>query len=515
MTLPSLLRITQGRFKLDSHYKQAAQYLFRNPVSLEVSARGGPSSLWAVTGPEKTRLLAVIAGQYIADPPRARTYPFMASRYDHEKIQFLNFQEQLGLDRVHLSARYESFSFKGKLEMSDDVNCVRNYITGDNNYNSSKSVDPKYVDRLLDYFNLNHLAHKWINSLSNGQMRRARIAKLLVDQPSLLIVDDPFLGLDPEATAMVLDSLGKVSAELGTSIVVGLRIQDDIPEWVTHVAYVTEEGIDKQGPKGDVKLPKPVRHQSQTKKLGPIPNFNETPHIEFNKASVVYKDLPVLVDFTWKVPRGSKWRILGNNGTGKTTILSLITADHPQSWKSVISIDGTLRKTGLGVSFFDVNNKIGISSPELHALVPQHSRSMLDIILNGLVEDVGNSNFMYKGSVDQLGDFGRHIFSLFDDRLQASGHKLFRDLSITEQKLALFLRAIIKNPDILILDEAFSCMDDEALMHRCHDLIKHELSNTTVLAIGHIDWEVPECDYLLKLTGDENRSYHLHQYEDI
>ena len=94
--------------------------------------------------------------------------------------------------------------------------------------------------------------------------------------------------------------------------------------------------------------------------------------------------------------KGSKWRILGDNGTGKTTLLSIITADHPQSWKSVIKVNGILRKTGSGVTFFDINNKIGISSPELHALVPQHNKTMKDIIYNGLVKNVGNSNFISK-----------------------------------------------------------------------------------------------------------------------
>ena len=70
----------------------------------------------------------------------------------------------------------------------------------------------------------------------------------------------------------------------------------------------------------------------------------------------------------------------------KTTLLSIITADHPQSWKSVIKVNGILRKTGSGVTFFDINNKIGISSPELHALVPQHNKTMKDIIYNGLVK---------------------------------------------------------------------------------------------------------------------------------
>ena len=77
--------------------------------------------------------------------------------------------------------------------MLDDVNSVYNYVTGLNNYNTQHtSISQEFVNELLDYFKLQHLKHKWINSLSNGQLRRARIAKSLINKPKLLIIDDPF-----------------------------------------------------------------------------------------------------------------------------------------------------------------------------------------------------------------------------------------------------------------------------------------------------------------------------------
>ena len=97
----------------------------------------------------------------------------------------------------------------------------------------------------------------------------------------------------------------------------------------------------------------------------------------------------------------------------------------------------------------------------------------------------------------------------FQDRLSIYGDVPFGELSVTDQKLALFLRAVIKNPSLLILDEAFSCMDDEDVMVQCHRFIEQELQDCTVLTIGHIDWEVAPHDYVLKLTGDEHRSYQI------
>ncbi|EGW32660.1 uncharacterized protein SPAPADRAFT_61722 [Spathaspora passalidarum NRRL Y-27907] len=429
-----------------------------------------------------------------------------------------------------MSARYETYSYRGEMDWSDDVNSVVNYVTGLNNFNNKdKEVNEEYVDVLLDLFNLKHLRSKWINTLSNGQLRRARIAKSLIEKPSLLIIDDPFLGLDPTNTLSVSEALNNVSKTLDISIVLGLRVQDDIPSWINSLGYVDDTGLKVGGLISEV-ADEYHKHAGQLEnihhehekfhtlkkpQLEPITSkdLQEPIHIEFNNAAVSYKGLVILKDFNWKIPQGSKWRILGNNGTGKTTILSLITGDHPQSWKSVIKVNGQLRKTGCGVGFFDVNNHIGISSPELHALVPQHSQSMLDVIYNGLAKDVGNSNFLYRGKPESIPEESKKYLAQFQDRLEKFGNTKFIDLSMTDQKLALFLRAIVKQPTVLILDEAFSCMEDEEVMMKCHDIIENDLpETTTVLSIGHLDWEVPKCDYMIKLHGDDARTYSLYKY---
>ncbi|ODV77470.1 P-loop containing nucleoside triphosphate hydrolase protein [Suhomyces tanzawaensis NRRL Y-17324] len=466
-------------------------------------------AFWAITGPLKSTFLSVLAGRLFASPKLARTYPFISKTFQYDRVTFLDFKESSGLDKVHLSARYESYSYKGELEMSDDVNSVLNYIIGSNNYNSNtaKGVEAAYVDRLMELFNLKHLSKKWINSLSNGQLRRARIAKSLILKPNLLIIDDPFLGLDPKATILVLESLRRVSQDLGIAMVLGLRVQDPTPAWVTHAGHVTEDGLVMNGFKEDVYIPQEAATVTEPvpAKLEEISNSSLSPsHIQFTNASVAYRGLKVLDKFNWNIPHGSKWRILGDNGTGKTTILSLITADHPQSWRSVISIEGKPRKTGSGANFFDVNNVIGISSPEMHALVPDNNTAK-EIIVNALVRGVGNTNFFYKGEPNETYHELVNKFPI----MNTLENTKFKDLSITHQKLVLFLRAVVKEPQLLILDEAFSCMDDPVLMRQCQELVGS--LPCTVLAIGHIEWELPNFEYVLKLFGDEERNYKIYK----
>lgn len=533
-----LLSIKNAKFKTNSLKK--TPFVFRKPIADfqvtwgENDTSSTSASTWAVTGPSKSTLLKIAAGEFMSFPPLSRSYPNINE--PATQLQLLNFNDKLGLDKVHMSARYESYSFKGVLEMSDDTNSVWNYVTGLNNFNTQhRDVDIPYINHLLTLFNLTHHQKKWINSLSNGQMRRARIAKSLMSKPRLLIIDDPFLGLDPSNTEKVSQALSNVHENLGTSMILGLRPQDDVPKWIQNIVFVDEEGISLIGPLAEVSnklndiINSDVDLNLDKKKLKTnslvkidsesVAEPEELIHIEFNNARVAYKDLIILKDFNWKIPKGSKWRIMGDNGTGKTTILSLITADHPQSWRSVLSINNKLRKTGSGVTFFDVNNQIGISSPELHALVPQHNSTMKDIIYNGLVRDIGNSNFAYRAKLDKLDESTRkradYILGKFSDVLEQHGDSTFIDLSMTNQKLALFLRALVKNPEILILDEAFSCMEDAKVMRRCHDFIAHDpiFRNMTILSIGHIDWELSSYDYMLKLTGDENRSYEVYKVD--
>lgn len=136
-----LLRIKDGFFKNSGKKTlDLKDYVFRKPIEkFEIYRLNNENkpSLWSITGPAKSQFLGVVSGKYIPYPPLSRTYPFMLDSYKYDQIQFLNFKEASGLDKVHLSARYESYSYKGSLEMSDDVNSVRNYITGANNYNSN------------------------------------------------------------------------------------------------------------------------------------------------------------------------------------------------------------------------------------------------------------------------------------------------------------------------------------------------------------------------------------------
>ncbi|KAH3682679.1 hypothetical protein WICPIJ_006342 [Wickerhamomyces pijperi] len=476
--------------------------LFKTPLNFQIL----PNEKWAILGPEKSTLLKAIASKYIAEPPLSRTYPFLhQTQWPSEVIQFLEFKGVL--PTAHLAARYEFF--KDEFDQT-----TRNFVLGHSMNNlHSKPIDYELVERVFEQLQLSGLEDRWALGLSNGQSRRARLAKALIKEPKLLVVDDPFLGLDPEASELVSGVLKDLPPH--PHVVLGLRYQDEIPKWITHLAFVDKTGIINQGTceelssvleqvrdrahhwnNNNTNTASKTQRQSVEKIIQtfkpphPDATGNLTPLLQFKNVSVSYRGAPVITDLSWEVQHGSKWHVQGNNGAGKSTLLSLITADHPQSWNSSIEMYGEPRRTGKH-SFFGINESIGFSSPELHSIFP-NSRTFYETVATGFI--VGSfitptdlTNVEKQRIQTYLESFG-----ITAEQAQTP----FRELSISDQKLALFIRAIIKNPDLLILDEALSVME-QARIEQCKEILKGFPG--AVLAIGHIEQEVPQCDHFIKL----------------
>jgi ABC-type molybdenum transport system ATPase subunit/photorepair protein PhrA len=468
--------------------------IFKNAVSLTIKS----DQKWAIIGPTKTPLLKTLASQFIASPPLSRTYPFLhRSTWPSSVIQFLEFKGVL--PTAHLSARYEFF----KDEFDETT---RRYVVG--NTNNDRVINYGLLDQVFEKLKLQGLENRWVMGLSNGQTRRARLARALLREPKVLIVDDPFLGLDPVASGVVSEVLNALPPD--PFVIVGLRWQDEVPDWITHVAVVDETGIVKQGStrelEHDLKELQQRHHdqfeeQAQKDKESiqvlkglfkpTLESTDSSPHIEFRDINIAYRGQPVLQDLNWKVEHGEKWHIQGNNGTGKSTLLSLITAEHPQSWNSSIVIRGKPRRTGVQ-SFFDINESIGFASPELHSIYPSH-HTVYDALATGYL--VGSWVPPKDLSTDQIDRIETYLkeFDLSEKR-----DRLFGELGISDQKVVLFIRSLIKNPDLVILDEALSVMDDN-MVEKCKELLRHYPG--TVLAIGHMDSEVPDTDRYLRLIG--------------
>lgn len=467
-----------------------------------------PGEKWVIWGPGKGELMNILSKKYLCDPPFSLEFGVGGKYPRVEQVLFKGV-----MPTAHLSARYEYF--KDEFDVTCKKFILDNSVgSNDVSYDVAKTnreVDMDLYEKLIDSLELRDLQDRWAMGLSNGQMRRARMAFSLLKNPDLLLVDDPFLGLDPTATRII----SKFLANYDSPVIIGLRFQDEIPDWCTHVCCIEKDGrILFQGPVDQFGTQvKELKESRVTSKYSGNDNSqlegliskhpfsqspnNQVPHLELKGLDVRYKGQPVLSDLHWKVEPGSRWHVQGNNGTGKSTLLALITAEHPQSWNSKVVEHGNPRRTGRS-NYFDINKNIGMSAPELHAIFLKNCGDRLDVkesISTGFHE-ASNNNFtplwskLNKDQQDTVEDFIKY-FNLPRD-------KLFGELSVSDQKLTLFVRSIIKMPKLLILDEAFSGMELEPML-RCHEFINRWPGTTMV--VSHVPEETPRCHHYLRLVS--------------
>lgn len=470
--------------------------LFKNPLNMEIKS----NERWAVIGPRKTDLLSVLAAQHIPNPSLSRQYPFLnKSVWPSQVIQLVQFRGSIPV--THLSARYEHF--RDEFDIS-----LYKYLG--QSLGVSSGAEHSEILNVMKQLKLDEFSDRWVVGLSNGQMRRARLARALLKKPRLLLIDEPYLGLDPSARENLSNILEVLPSEL--NVILGLRYQDKFPSWITHVAITDTNGILYQGPIENAKdlidkfLTEERRKLQDTLKKHSSRKRSASNDIilDLDKISVAYNGQPVIQNLKWQVKRGERWHLRGDNGTGKSTLLSLITADHPQSWNSKIIINGAPRKTGFH-NYFTINEMIGHTSPEIHNLFPM-DLSTFDVVSTGYIV----------GSVipprEKLSEKQRTNVLMHLKKFDIDPEKTLYDLSLSDQKTVLFLRSIIKNPDILILDEAFSAMDSWRV-EQCKAFLSDW--EGTIISVGHIDDELPLCDKYIRLHAnkDAEQGEVIHEFE--
>lgn len=532
---------------------------------------------WSVLSPSslaRTTFLQVLAGQHICIPPTARSYPYLSgvSESPQHAIKYVGFDAERGSNvggtnvrGAYLSARYES-----RREETDYS--VLDYLTGNTELNALErvlsDVEQQTLEAVTKQLNLQKLLSMPVANLSNGQTRRARIAKALMGRPELLLLDGPFMGLDPNTLASMSRVLNGLAERQQPRLIMSLRPEDGVPEWVNHLVVVNDKlQLLAQGPKetifnsrqsttDDATLSKIVEdakrgHQAtanvQLSRDGfPKSSPTLTPGealVEMDGVHVSYGHgtRVVLGDWTqefngeskpglwWSLHRGQRCGIFGPNGSGKTTMLSLITSDHPQTYSLPIKLFGRSRLPGPGqpgISIFDIQRRMGHSSPEVHAFFPR------GLTVRRALQSAWADAPMSKPQLTE--DAKRRVHAClrwFAAELQpnkdAKGSKdlewaddlRFAELSFSNQRLVLFLRAIVSNPDLVILDEALSGIDeatrDKALLFLSHgekiayvkdgvaqesEVAKHDqvvfsgLSpDQALLVISHAREDVPGC----------------------
>ncbi len=463
---------------------------------------------WAIVGPTgsgKTLLLDTLSGRW----------PILGGTFTHAvgplRTTVENVAKDYGFDRnVAQVARFYQQRFNA--DAAREAPTVRNVLQeqvrppGTVAEQSVVLPDPAYPDEWLrevaNWGQIAHLLDRHLTSLSNGETRRTLLARSLLRRPEVLLLDNPFVGLDVDSRWRLHQILDQM-AQAGTTLVL-VTTAAEIPHCITHVLALTETGVGWQGPKAHWPgLPWPGQSNPSAESL-----TNETlltrwlaaPPAPFAYAvrmrgvSVAYGSNVVIDNLHWSVRRGDKWAVLGPNGSGKSTLLSLITADNPQAYRN--DYDLFDRKRGTGESIWDIKRNLGFVSPELH-LYFGREQSVWNVVTSGLFDTAGLFRKLSPEQADQT------AFALDLLRLQPLRHKRLDQLSTGQQRWVLLARALIKNPVLLILDEPCQGLD-AAHTNRFRDLIDElcQSADRTLLYVSHYADEIPRCvTQVLRLTN--------------
>ena len=255
--------------------------------------------------------------------------------------------------------------------------------------------DEQLRKALYDLFGIEEMLSKHIILLSSGELRKFQLTKTLLSGPRVLIMDNPFIGLDARTRGLLHTLLGKLTEMTNLQVILVLSKTDDIPTFITHVIPVEDRHCGSKITLQEYlahREPDPAHVLSDEKRqrildLPYTDNLFHTEHIvDLNKVSIRYGERVILKELDWTVKCGEKWALSGENGAGKSTLLSLICADNPQSYACDISLFG--RKRGSGESIWEIKKHIGYVSPEMHRAYLKNLPA-IDIVASGLHDSIG------------------------------------------------------------------------------------------------------------------------------
>ncbi len=445
------------------------------PVFENINWTLKPDENWAITGKTgagKTSLIDLIMGKMTVKNGEM-TFPFLQSKALQEKGYF-RLAEYVAVVRFYISLiNYRNFYYQQRYYSTenDEVQTVRDFL---------KTSD----ETIFNLLKINNLLDLNLNKLSNGQTRKMYLAKALLRRPQLLILDNPFLGLDVEAREVLQNIINDLIAK-GYQLIVICNYPHEIPLSIKNVLFIDNFKIseiqDSRFQIPDFKLKTPNTDLSRLLDEGVSfnkihiptpPNSTFEFAIKMENVVVEYEEKIVLNNINWQVNRGEKWALLGENGSGKSTLLSLIFGDHPQAYSNEVVVFD--RKRGNLDSIWDIKSRIGFVSPELHLYFTDNISNFM-LVTEGLVERA---------------DFARSLFDFYG--ISHLKKQDFQHTSTGEQRLILLLKALVQNPELLILDEPFQGMDKDVI-EKTKQLINDFSENRTLIIVTHYKEEIPSC----------------------
>jgi molybdate transport system ATP-binding protein len=324
----------------------------------------------------------------------------------------------------------------------------------------TEEVDPSTAQDLIRKFELEYILDRAFRKLSTGESRKVMLIRALSCNADLLILDEPFDGLDSATHAMLQKHLADVVQH--TPVIMVLNRFDEIPEFISHIAYMEQGELRYQVERDDAQAYADLYqllHLKTTDLQVPaadtdnaIPMLDpQQPLVKLSNICVKYTDMVLIEGQDWTIESNQHWQLSGPNGSGKTALLSLITGDHPQCYTNDIFVFGYQR--GNGESIWQIKQYIGYVSTALQWEY-RVGTSLRNVIISGFYDSIG----LYSKSTERQKQIADEWLALLG--MKKRGDQPFNKLSYGDQRLLLIARAMIKHPPLLILDEPCLGLDD-------------------------------------------------------
>jgi len=441
---------------------------------------------WVVMGPNgsgKSLLGAVLAGE-----AHVRIWRVLWQEELEERVAWVGFAHQCAcVSSSWMQARWHASLDDSEMRVSaflayDAVYAINPFEVRDADTSARKAFARRQA-RIVRALDLHALCDKALDQLSNGEMRRVLLGRALLKGPAILVLDDPFAGLDPAMRIRVTTLLTQL-AHRDMTLVLMVRHQDEIPAFCTHrlmldqCRFVRMQKLNNAPALVQAGFSAQVSDAESSRSDQPIV-------VAMHDVSMRYGRKKVLDHLSWEVRAGERWVITGPNGCGKTTLLSLITGDNPAGYANDVRIFGQSRQEGQ--SLWHIRRRIGHVSPELQAYADA-SISCLDCALSSLYSESGTL-LNPRAEHRQIARAWLDTFGL-----STVARKPLSSLSAGQQRLVFLVRALVSQPDLLILDEVCMNLDESArnLVLRSIERLAQQHPALTILCVAHRKDDIPD-----------------------
>ena len=399
----------------------------------------------------------------------------LRKQFASDKVRYIAFTDSYGVNvdgQYYLQLRWNQHDIDHETPTVGEL-LQRAYLLAGENTEERRHLR----DQLYALFHIEEFLDKYIITLSSGELRKFQLTKTLFADPKLLIMDNPFIGLDAETRDQLRDLLKLLAEERDMEIVLVMSKTDDIPSFVSEVKWMGEQES----------VAAHVLSDKKREAILSLPYTNSDYDcqrvIDMKQVSIRYGERTILKDLDWTVMNGERWALSGQNGSGKSTLLSLVCADNPQSYACDITLFD--RPRGSGESIWDIKKHIGYVSPEMHRSYKRNLPA-IRIVASGLMDSIG----LYAIPNPQDYDKCRWWLDIFG--IGDLADRPFLQLSSGEQRLVLLARAFVKDPQLLILDEPLHGLD---LWNRrlTKDIIETfcQRKGKTLIMVTHYQEELP------------------------